>query len=508
MFYNYDDDNERDRALGASGNPPENPVAPESGPVTDWRTSVADLIGKTADAAPAPTAEPELTSTVTHVTHVAQTEPGARTEIWSDPSFREYDKRGGDGVFSPGLSGSYRTSPYRSQSEPFEPTPVRREVPRRRHGFLRAVCLALVCVLLSGAASYGVLEYRIQNGDIALPAPQVVLGAQTTATNPEQSPALPLVSSGDVLTAKEIYKLAKGQVVAVSTVIPSQGFGSPGGSVYGSGFVISADGYIMTNYHVIEAASQYGYDIDITLYDGTTYKAKVVGYEADNDVAVVKVDAVGLNAVKIGSSSAMEVGATIYAVGNPRRLDYTMTDGIVSALDRTVQVDQYTSINMFQISAAVNSGNSGGPVYSDTGDVLGIVSAKYASSGTEGLGFAIPIDDAMAIASELISNGYITGKARLGVEVQTMDANTASYFKTVEGAYVTFIYSGSCAEKAGIKPGDIITKLGETDVTSTETLKTAKRDFKAGDTTTIVVNRGGEVLELTITLDEEPGNAD
>jgi serine protease Do len=506
MFYNYEDDNGQKTTPGAGETPPEQELQPQSGPVTDWRSSVSDLIYKTPDVTPEPTPpvsdapDYELPGTFTRGGF-----PERRADAWREPSYSEYDKRGGD-VFSPGLSGSYRGASYRQQSEPTEPIPTRREPQRRRHGFLRAVALALVCVVLSGAASYGVLEYRINNGDIALPAPQVVLGARTT-NEPEQSPALPVVATGDTLTAREIYKLAKGQVVAVSTTIPSQGFGQSG-SVYGSGFVISADGYIMTNYHVIETASKYGYDIDITLYDGTTYKANVVGYEADNDVAVVKVDAVGLNAVKIGSSSAMEVGSTIYAVGNPRRLDYTMTDGIVSALDRKVQVDQYTSINMFQISAAVNSGNSGGPVYSDVGEVLGIVSAKYASSGTEGLGFAIPIDDAMAIASELISNGYITGKAKMGIDVQTMDANTASYFKTVEGAYVTLVAQGSCADIAGIKPGDIITKLGDSDVISTETLKTAKRAFKAGDTTTVVVNRSGEVLNLTITFDEEPGATD
>jgi serine protease Do len=200
----------------------------------------------------------------------------------------------------------------------------------------------------------------------------------------------------------------------------------------------------------------------------------------------------------------MQVGDTIYTVGNPLgELDYTMTSGIVSALDRVIQVDAATSINMFQIDAAVNSGNSGGPVYNSEGKVIGIVSAKYASAGVEGLGFAIPINDAVDIVSQLITNGYVAGKPSLGISVRDWSSAYAQYYGTPEGALVEAVEPGSAADKAGVRIGDIITKLGDTDVTSTETLLIAKKMFSAGDTTTIVVSRDGEELTLTITFDEE-----
>jgi serine protease Do len=159
---------------------------------------------------------------------------------------------------------------------------------------------------------------------------------------------------------------------------------------------------------------------------------------------------------------------------------------------------------MFQITAAVNSGNSGGPVYDSKGEVIGIVSAKYKDIGVEGLGFAIPINDAVQIAEQLITNGYVTGKAFLGIEAQTIDSATAEFYNVVEGAWVSSVEPGSCAEKAGMKQGDIIIKLGDMDVTSRDTLLLAKRKYKADDTTEMVVFRAGEMLTLTVTFDKEP----
>ena len=185
----------------------------------------------------------------------------------------------------------------------------------------------------------------------------------------------------------------------------------------------------------------------------------------------------------------MKVGDQIYAVGNPLgELTYTMTSGIVSALNRAIQEQDGSSVNMFQIDAAVNSGNSGGPVYNNRGEVIGIVTAKYASTGVEGLGFAIPIDEANAIVTQLISTGRVTGKPWLGITVQTVSNAAAQYYKMVEGAYVYTVSAGACADKAGIKVGDIITKLGNTKVTSVDTLKAAMKSFKAGDTASIVIS--------------------
>ncbi|MDR0905182.1 MAG: trypsin-like peptidase domain-containing protein [Oscillospiraceae bacterium] len=437
-----------------------------------------------------------------------QPEPPKREPEYAEAGFRAVESTERK-PYTPGYTNYAQFyAPPAREREVHSPVPRERHERQRRGGFVRAVALVLVCALVSTAASWGAIRYGIESGSLKAGSTQVILGATAPPTsasgNSNSTDANNALVLSGTLSGQEIYKIAANQVVCVSTEIPSQGW-SPAETVYGSGFVISEDGYILTNNHVIEYANLYGFPLTVLMRDGTSYKAKVIGSEADNDVAVIKIDATGLPPVKIGSSAAMEVGERIYAVGNPRQLDYTMTDGIISALDRSVTVSESDNItiNMFQISAAVNSGNSGGPVYNTRGEVLGIVSAKYSSSGAEGLGFAIPIDDAMDIASELIANGYVTGKARLGISVYTVDARTAEYYNMVEGVFVKTVEPGSCSEKAGIVPGDIITKLGDTDITSSETLKVAKRAYKAGDTAAVRVFRDGKTITLNITFDEE-----
>jgi membrane-associated protease RseP (regulator of RpoE activity) len=205
----------------------------------------------------------------------------------------------------------------------------------------------------------------------------------------------------------------------------------------------------------------------------------------------------------IGSSAGLRVGERIYAVGNPSRLDYTMTDGLVSALDRAVQVESQVSIDMFQISAAVNRGNSGGPVYNTRGEVVGIVSAKYISEGTEGLGFAIPMDDAMRIATELITNGYVSGKASLGIRGRDVDSQTAEYYGWPEGVVVREVTPGSAADKAGIQVGDTIVALGDVAVKTIDALNIEKKNYKAGDKVKITIVRNGNELTLDVTFDED-----
>ena len=276
-------------------------------------------------------------------------------------------------------------------------------------------------------------------------------------------------------------------------------------AVSGTGFIISSDGYILTNYHVIELAAQNGKDVDVILYDGTRYTASIVGYEKYNDVAVLKVDANGLKSVSFGDSDSISVGEVVYAVGNPLgELDFSMSTGYVSALDRAITSDESgVAINMFQIDAAVNSGNSGGPVYDAAGEVIGIVTAKYASTGVEGLGFAIPINDAVSIANDLITKGYVTGKAYMGVTIdQRYNSLYSQYYNMPLGAYVSSVESGSSAERAGVQAKDIITKLGDKDITGYTDLTSALHSFSAGETAEITVYRGGEDLTLTITFDE------
>jgi len=324
-------------------------------------------------------------------------------------------------------------------------------------------------------------------------------------------------TDGSALTGQEIYALACKQVVGINSEIATTNiFGEEtSATVSGTGIVLTEDGYILTNYHVVQTASEGGYELSVMFNDGTSYSATLVGYEADDtDVAVLKINATGLSAATIGNSNNMEVAEMIYAVGNPLgELTYTITSGIVSAMDRAITFTDSTTgstdtINMFQIDAAVNAGNSGGPVYNGRGEVIGIVTAKYDSSSTgstssvEGIGFAIPINDAVDIAKDLIEYGYVAGKPSFGIEVRTISSAEAEYYNLVAGAYVATIADGGAAEKAGIKVGDIITKLGDVDITSYSDLNSAKKDYSAGDTANITVYRDGEYIELQITFDE------
>jgi serine protease Do len=384
-------------------------------------------------------------------------------------------------------------------------------------GAVIAVCL--VCAILGGLCGGAIV------GTVYRPDTQQVEAAagenteENTVINkvsPNTTVSTNLVSSGGVISPSTIYSMACTQAVAITTEITYTNFlgYTSSGAVSGSGFIISSNGYILTNYHVIQQAVEGGYDVNVYLYDGTEYVATVVGYEQDNDVAVLKIDVDNLDPVTIGDSDSIDVGESVYAVGNPLgELEYTMTTGTVSALNRDISstdssTGTTTTINMFQIDAAVNSGNSGGPVYNSRGEVIGIVTAKYSSSGVEGLGFAIPINDAISIANELITNGYVSGKAYLGVMVETVNSIAVRYYNMVPGAYVYGVESGSCAEAAGIKVGDVIVALDDTQITSMGDLTTAKKAYSAGSSAVVKVYRNGEYVELPIVFDEEvPSNS-
>ena len=492
MNYNY----ENGENINAEDEQPEMPeVTAEDSP--ERVSPVVNILSGDTEE------EPEQpVSFIERIRREAAANEDVTEEDWQEAQYNEV-RKSGEPVYTPGLSQSAFYAPPKRETPRREVIETFEEKPRRRGGFARALCLIVVCALVSTAASVGVVNYGLRNGGFAVPNTQVVLGATPT---PDASPlagtdGLP----GGELSAQEIYSLATKQVVCVATEITSANPFFVGGSAYGSGFIASEDGYIITNYHVIETALQYQTAPTVILRDGTSYTAKIVGYEQINDVAVLKIEATGLSPVKLGSNANMQVGDKIYAVGNPRRLDYTMTDGIVSALDREVQTEENEdfTIHMFQISAAVNSGNSGGPVYNDKGEVLGIVTAKYGANGSEGLGFAIPIDDVMTITQDLITKGYVTGRAQLGITVQTMDASTAEYYGTAAGAFIFTVAPGSCADKAGLRPGDIITKLGEKEITTQDELKLAMRDFRAGDTAEIEIFRDGAHKTYTITFDEQ-----
>ena len=391
--------------------------------------------------------------------------------------------------------------------------PVREARPpkeKKTVGLGALIALCLVCALLGGLSGGAVAGSLMDSRMDKLETNVAELGE--TASEPVLVPTAPgttVAKSDDEggLSAGDIYDMACEQVVGITTEVTGTNlFGMPvSGAVTGSGFIISEDGYILTNYHVVEEANKGKLDVTVILHDGTQYTAQIVAFEADNDVAVLKIDAEGLKPAVIGDSDSLRVGDTVYAVGNPLgELEFSMTTGHVSAKDRSIVTDNNgESIAMFQIDAAVNSGNSGGPVYNGEGQVVGIVTAKYASTGVEGIGFAIPINDAASIANDLITKGYVTGKARLGVSVNAnYNEMYAQYYGWPMGAYIDGTESGSCAEKAGIEKGDIITKFDGEEIKGYDDLRAAVKRHSAGDSVELEVYRADESRIVTVVLDE------
>lgn len=310
---------------------------------------------------------------------------------------------------------------------------------------------------------------------------------------------LPAGTSGR--SAAEIYASLAPSCVGITTETTTTNvFGQvTSGAITGSGFLLSSDGYILTNNHVIETAAQKGLEVKVMLYSGEEYTAQIIGGDAKSDVALLKIDGENLPAVVIGDFGSVQVGETVYAVGNPLgELTYSMTSGIVSALERSITISTNDAITMFQIDAAINNGNSGGPVCNDRGEIIGIASAKYGATGVEGLGFAIPIDDALKVADDLLAYGYVRGRAQLGIMVANAEA-----YNYEPGAIVVTVNERSCAENAGLAEGDIIVEAEGKTVTGTADLLDAKKDWMPGDSITLTIHRGEETMTLTLVLDEE-----
>ena len=405
------------------------------------------------------------------------------------------------------------TVPPRYYTPPRRPSKVSPEKkPRKKGLFLKVACLCLVCALL-GSVGGAALVGRTLNRRIA--ALEEAQENRPTVTIGTDSGSTKKVSASETVANKplaQLYEQACQQVVGITTEVTYQNFfgQTSTSAVSGSGFIISEDGYILTNYHVIEYADKGGYTISVMLHDGTRYEASIVGSEESNDVAVLKIDAAGLTPVTLGDSDKTQVGDEVHAVGNPLgELEFSMTNGHVSALDRVITTESGgDAINMFQIDAAVNPGNSGGPVYDSEGAVIGVVTAKYSSTGVEGLGFAIPINDAVRIAEDLITKGYVTGKAYLGVSIETQyNAMYAQYYNMPLGAYIAGVEKDSCAEKAGLQAGDIITRVGGTQIESYNDLKQAMKAWSAGDTAELEIYRADKSITVTVVFDEaHPSN--
>lgn len=388
---------------------------------------------------------------------------------------------------------------------PEEKKPREKSGEAHRSGTLKLACMCLVCALVGGLVG-GFISWNAVKGNLTDGT------AKDNSAKPISGTTVGKRVSTETASANEIYELGCKQTVGVSLESTRANiFGQQSASaVAGTGFIITPDGYIMTNYHVIESAQKSEHKIQVLFKDKSSFEAKIVGFDEDNDVAVLKIDASDLSPVSIGNSDDIAVGDSVFAIGNPLgELDFSMTSGRVSALDRSITIERNgTAINMFQFDAAINSGNSGGPVYNESGEVIGIATAKVGSSGVEGLGFAIPINDAADIANELITKGYVSGKAYMGVNIDNRYTSVyAQYYSMPEGAYVYNVESGGCAEKSGLAAGDIITKVGSEAIGGYSDLNAAIKSFKAGESTEIVVYRGGEYVTLRITFDEAKPDA-
>lgn len=268
----------------------------------------------------------------------------------------------------------------------------------------------------------------------------------------------------------------------------------------GSGVIISQDGYILTNNHVINGANS----VKVRLRDSTEYDATIVGSDSDNDIALLKVNATGLSPATFGDSNSLAVGDYVVAIGNPLgELGGTVTDGIISALARKVTIED-TQMTLLQTNAQVNPGNSGGGLFNANGELVGIVNAKQSATEVEGIAFAIPINNVLDILSDLKEYGYVTGKVDLGIDFTDITSDETAFYYGVNqtGCYVLSVDSGSNAEKAGVTRGDLVTKVNDTDVSSSSDITTALEKAEVGDTVTFTVSRRGTSKTISFVLEE------
>ena len=373
---------------------------------------------------------------------------------------------------------------------------------RRKHSGGRIVrsAVALVLAAAMGFAG-GFVGARVGN------AGNKVVIQQVERTDSSAASGTAVASGG--MTTSQVSEMVSPSVVVITTeqVVYSQWSWYGQNQVEsgaGSGVIISSDGYILTCAHVVSGASQ----ITVTIGD-TDYTATVVGEDDTSDVAVLKIDATGLTPATVGDSDSLSVGDSVLAVGNPLgELGGTVTSGIVSALNRSVTIQGTSSTNtmsLIQMDASVSPGNSGGGLFNMNGELIGLVNAKSSSSDAEGLGFAIPINDAIQVAQDLLENGYVSGRPYMGITyIAVTDAQTAAQFNVnAYGVYVVDVVQGGPADKAGLKVGDRIVSIDGTEIAQKDDLGTLMQQHTAGDTLSITVARDGQMQTVSLTLGEK-----
>ena len=366
--------------------------------------------------------------------------------------------------------------------------------------YLLTAIIAFACGIGGGVASFKYMN-NMSLGQEAQPEAVV-----EEAPKQETLPLSLTYNKNEGMTIQQIAAIAKPSVVEIKTEqiamnVFDQAYTAEGA---GSGVILTEDGYIVTNHHVVDGANE----VYVTLENGMNYQAQVVGSDKKSDIAVIKIEATGLTPATIGDSSKLQVGDTAVAIGNPLgSLGGTVTNGIISALDREITLENET-YNLLQTNAAINPGNSGGGLFNQNGELIGIVNAKSGSdalSGTsiEGLGFAIPINDAKLVVDDLIANGYVVNRPTIGVYLTELMADQVN-FKA--GLYISEVVEGSGAAKAGLEAYDRIIALNDKEVASYTDLSKALKDCKVGEEVTITVVRDGSQKDFKVTLSQASQN--
>ena len=398
---------------------------------------------------------------------------------------------------------------YSYQPQP-DTAPEAPQKPKKNRTGAKVTALVLSCALVGGAMGFGgsALQNHLaaKNADTeeAQQASVVYEGSrETSVINIAQ------IDTSKEMTPAEVYAQNVNSTVGIRTSITTNYWGyQTQAAAAGSGFILSADGYILTNYHVVEDSNS----ITVSLYDGTEYDATLVGCDESNDIAVLKIDAEGLTPVVLGDSDNLNVGDQVVAIGNPLgELTFSLTTGVVSALNREVTLSSNVTMNLIQTDCAINSGNSGGALFNLYGEVIGITNAKYSSSSSsseasiDNIGFAIPLNHVKNIVKSIIETGSIT-KPYIGVTVSSVSSEAQGYGLPT-GAAVRSVEADSPAAKAGLEENDIITEVDGTAINSSTELVNYVGEKTPGDELTFKVYRQGEELELTVTIGEKTRSA-
>ena len=379
-----------------------------------------------------------------------------------------------------------------------------------------AIATSLALLILAGSVSLMFVFFRYVRPDVmadrSASADQTVVQDIDSDTNNDEtitgtsdkhfsiSDAALLPDDGDkeALSVIDIVKTVSPATISIRAQISFEAYGEETmAEATGSGFIISEDGYIVTNNHVIEGADK----VEIMIPGDDDYiDAEIVGSDSSTDMAVLKVDRTGLPYVTLGDSSKLQVGELAVAIGNPfGELAGTVTVGVISALDREILIDG-SEYSLLQTDASINSGNSGGPLVNSYGEVIGITNAKVSEG--EGIGFAIPVNNIKKVIEELVTNGYVTGRPLIGVSVITVDEETADAYGFPIGAFVREVSKGGAADEAGIRYGDIITAIDGEAITSADEVAAIRDKYDVGDEVSFTIYRDNEEFDVTVVLQE------